>query len=292
MLEDIEKCSSKFSFTKDEILGHLQEVWPKLRAYITDISEECDTLEKELLDEKSDNHQLQEEIDNLLNPNLKHNKSSSFRNKVLKHEERPHHWLLHMWNILEGWHTNPMSIPNAVRDDYKGYFLEEDIDITNWLSKVPAPVKLPTGAEFLTLILKHCSLSREQICTQIIPYMERDGEKWPYSTAGSECAAYMQIHQHAPAPNKGKKPLTGLIQSKPSAHTPQPAKARESSRRRLDVDLDTYNQSCEPTLPYDEEPPHGVSDVEMSTPVNTGTRRTLPDESAMSLDHEIDDLSN
>ncbi|KIJ38599.1 hypothetical protein M422DRAFT_258708 [Sphaerobolus stellatus SS14] len=181
------------------------------------------------------------------------------------------HWSLHMWNILKGWHTNPMSIPNAIRDNNTGYFLKEDMDVAAWLSKiatdiphsafmhqmkaVPAPVKLPTGAEFLTLILKHCSLSKEQIYTQIIPYMERDDEKQPYSTAGVECAVYMQLHQSTPAPNKGKRPLTGSLQSKFMAHAPQLAKTGESSQLQLDTDLDPYNQSCEPILPYDEEPP-------------------------------------
>ncbi|KIJ49031.1 hypothetical protein M422DRAFT_246813 [Sphaerobolus stellatus SS14] len=133
-------------------------------------------------------------------------------------------------------------------------------------SQVAVPVNLPTGSDFLTLILKHCSLSKEQIYTQIIPYMERDGEKQLYSTAGLEHAAYMQICQCAPAPNKGKKPLTGSIQSKYLAHALQLAKAGESSRQRLDVELDAYNQLHEPALPYDEELPHGVSDIEMSTP--------------------------
>ncbi|KIJ28617.1 hypothetical protein M422DRAFT_270122 [Sphaerobolus stellatus SS14] len=78
--------------------------------------------------------------------------------------------------------------------------------------------------------------------------------------------------------------------SKHSAHTPQLAKAGESSWQRLNTELDTYSQAREPMLPYDEELLHGVSDVEMSTPVTTGARSTLPDESAMSLDHELDDL--
>ncbi|KIJ36676.1 hypothetical protein M422DRAFT_261032 [Sphaerobolus stellatus SS14] len=82
--------------------------------------------------------------------------------------------------------------------------------------------------------------------------MERDGEKWPYSAAGSECTAYMQIRQCAPAPNKGKKPLTAL--------------------------------------PYDEAPPSGALDVEMNAPVMTGVRSTLQDESAMNLDNELDNI--
>ncbi|KIJ50449.1 hypothetical protein M422DRAFT_245725 [Sphaerobolus stellatus SS14] len=139
-----------------------------------------------------------------------------------------------MWNILEGWYTNPMSIPNAVRDDYEGYFLEEDIDVATWISKIITDIP------------------REQIYTQIIPYMEWDGEKQPYSATGLEHAAYMQFHQRAPAPNKSKKPLTGSTQSKYSAHAPQPAKNGKSSRQQLDVELDAYSQLHEPALPYDE----------------------------------------
>ncbi|KIJ52107.1 hypothetical protein M422DRAFT_243699 [Sphaerobolus stellatus SS14] len=387
----MEQCPSKFSFNKDETLDHLQEVWPKLGNYITDIGDECDALKKELSEEESDNRRLQEEIEDLLNkikimetqitslqntqhssdqpmtvtsptntyssdnvPHLlaspekvtysrkcsrKLDENSSFRNKVLMHYEQPNHWLFHM-------------------DDIEGYFLEEDIDIAAWLSKiapdipcptfihqmkvvfgsclnfemvfsgfetnsllpnhqatrwitdsstslrvgsqirkgcnndsqVPASVKLLTGAEFLTLILKHCSLSKEQIYTQIIPYMERDDEKRPYSTAGMEHTAYMQLHQRAPAPNKGKRPLTGSLQSRLTAHNPQPAKTGESSQQQLDLELDAYHQSCELALPYEEELPHSAPDVEMSAPVITGASSTLYDESTMNIDHELDDL--
>ncbi|KIJ41863.1 hypothetical protein M422DRAFT_255191 [Sphaerobolus stellatus SS14] len=164
-----------------------------------------------------------------------------------------------------------MSVPNALRDNSEGYFLEEDIDVAAWISKIatdiPHPalmhqmkvvfgsplnfetgwvpnkkgmqddsqvctsVKSLTGAEFLTLILKHCSLSKEQIYTQIIPYMERDDEKQLYSAAGMEHTAYMQLHHRTPAPNKGKRPLTGSLQSRLMAHAPQPAKTGESSQQ-------------------------------------------------------------
>ncbi|KIJ42718.1 hypothetical protein M422DRAFT_254167 [Sphaerobolus stellatus SS14] len=136
-------------------------------------------------------------------------------------------------------------------------------------SQVLASVKLPTGPEFLSLILKHCSLSIEQIYTQIIPYMERDNEKWPCSATGSEHAAYMQIHQCAPAPNKGKKPMTGSLQSRIAAHAQQLART---------------------ALPYDEVPPSRVPDVEMNALVMTGVRSTFHDESAIHLDTELDDI--
>ncbi|KIJ52126.1 hypothetical protein M422DRAFT_243721 [Sphaerobolus stellatus SS14] len=373
LLEDMEQCPSKFSFTRDETLDCLQEMWPKLGHYIIDIGDEHDTLEKELAKEKSNNNQLQEEIKDLLNKikvmetqiaSLQTTQHSSDQSMTVTSptdtysSDRPNHWSLHMWKILEGWHTNPMSVPNAIRDDSEGYFLEEDIDVAAWISKistdiprstfmhqmkvvfgsplnvemvfsgfemnslipnhhsmrwitdsstpirvgsqinkghknesqVPAPVKLLTGAEFLTLVLKHCSFSKEQIYTQIIPYMERDDEKWSYSTAGMEHAAYMQLHHHPPTPNKGKRPMTGSLQSQLTAHALQPAKTGESSQQRLDVDLDVYHQAREPVLPYDEEPPHGVPDVEMSTPVVTGASSTLHDESTMNIDHELHDL--
>ncbi|KIJ30493.1 hypothetical protein M422DRAFT_267914 [Sphaerobolus stellatus SS14] len=147
-----------------------------------------------------------------------------------------------------------MSVPNAIRDNADGYFLEEDIDVATWLNKIIADnsrpafmsrmkavfgsslafktifsgfdsnslkpdfqqlrwitdtstpvrlgsqiikgikgkpqttesVKIPQGAEFLALLLKHCSLSREQIYQRIIPYMERDEEKRPLSTAAMD----------------------------------------------------------------------------------------------------------
>ncbi|KIJ38540.1 hypothetical protein M422DRAFT_258918 [Sphaerobolus stellatus SS14] len=135
------------------------------------------------------------------------------------------------------------------------------------------PVRLLQGAEFLTLLLKHCSLSREQIYKHIIPYMEQDEEKRPMSAAGIERAAYMSLHQSAPASNKGKKPLTG-----PSHH------------QQLDADLEAYNNQCEPILPYSEEPPSGEPDVEMHGPTSVGACSTLPDESTMHVDPEVEDL--
>ncbi|KIJ35323.1 hypothetical protein M422DRAFT_262488 [Sphaerobolus stellatus SS14] len=350
----MEQCPSKFSFTRDETLDRLQEVWPKLGQYITDIGDEHDAFEKELAEEKSTNYRFQEEIDNLLDKitvmetqitslqtSQQSNKNSSFRNHILTYDKQPNHWLLHMWKVLKDWHTNLMSIPNAIRDDSKGHFLEEDIDVAAWISKISAEiphsafmnqikvvfgsclnfetvfsgfkmdsltlnhqstqwimhcstpirvgsqiqkglkndsqctatVKLPMGADFLMLLLKHCSLSKEQIYTQIIPYMERYEEKQPYSATGMECAAYMQLNHHTPAPNKGKRPLTGSLQSRINAHAQQPTKTVH-----------------EPALPYEEGPPLGVPDVEMSTPVITGARGTLHDESTMNVDHELDDL--
>ncbi|KIJ40537.1 hypothetical protein M422DRAFT_256512 [Sphaerobolus stellatus SS14] len=69
-------------------------------------------------------------------PSRKLGKNADFRNHVLKPEVRPDHWSLHMWQALLGWHKNPMSVPNAIRDDPNGYFLKEDIDVAAWLNKI------------------------------------------------------------------------------------------------------------------------------------------------------------
>ncbi|KIJ28412.1 hypothetical protein M422DRAFT_270271 [Sphaerobolus stellatus SS14] len=95
--------------------------------------------------------------------------------------------------------------------------------------------------------------------------MERHEEKRPCSTTGTERAAYMQLNQRSPAPHKG-------------------------SQQQLDTDLDSYHQMHELILPYEEGPPSGVPDVEMHVPAVAGTSGTLPNESTMNVDHELDDL--
>ncbi|KIJ24344.1 hypothetical protein M422DRAFT_274891 [Sphaerobolus stellatus SS14] len=283
---------------------------------------------------------------------------TSFRNLVRVPDEQPTYWSLYMWNVLKDWHTNPMSVPNAIRDNSNSYFLKEDIDVATWISKIssditrpafmyqmkvvfgshinfdiafsgfdsnllradhettmwltdsstplrigsqiikghtsksqmPASEKLPKGPESLALVLKHCSLTKEQIYTRIIPYMERHEGKQPCSAAGSERAAYMHLNQRRPAPNKGKRPVTGSLQSGLSVHAPTPVQTGESSQQRLDTDLDSYNQVREPVLPYDEAPPSGTPDVEMEVPAVASTSGTLPNESTMNVDPELDDL--
>ncbi|KIJ42653.1 hypothetical protein M422DRAFT_254096 [Sphaerobolus stellatus SS14] len=261
---------------------------------------------------------------------------TSFRNRVLVPNERPDYWSLYMWNALKDWHTNPMSIPNAIRDDSDSYFLEEDIDIAPWISPTPlssfsgfpanllranheatmwltdsstllrigsqiikghqtksqmqVSEKFPKGPDFLSLILKHCSLTKERIYTRIIPYMERHEEKWPCSAAGAERAAYMHLNQRMPTPNKGKRPMTGSLQSRLSLHAPTPAQTGESSQQQLDMDLESYHQVRDPVLPYDEAPPSGTPDVEMEVPAIAGTSGTLHNESTMIVDPELEDL--
>ncbi|KIJ43808.1 hypothetical protein M422DRAFT_252719 [Sphaerobolus stellatus SS14] len=65
LLEDIEQCLPKFSFTRDEILDHINDVWPQIGTFITTTGDEHGSFEDELFQEKSDNCQLQDEIDDL-----------------------------------------------------------------------------------------------------------------------------------------------------------------------------------------------------------------------------------
>ncbi|KIJ48014.1 hypothetical protein M422DRAFT_248165 [Sphaerobolus stellatus SS14] len=211
-----------------------------------------------------------------------------------------------------------MSVPNTIRDDPDSYFLKEDVDVVAWLiADIPHPafmhqMKVIFGSRlnFETILTRWITDSSTPIrigphitkgpidktqttITDLQSYYAlygKDEEKRPMSAAGVERAAYMLLHQSAPAPNKGKKPLTGTSQSKPSAHTLQPAKLRQSSHQRLDADLEAYHKQCEPVLPYSDEPPSGEPDVEMHAPTAVGAHSTLPDESTMNIDHELDDL--
>ncbi|KIJ54130.1 hypothetical protein M422DRAFT_241386 [Sphaerobolus stellatus SS14] len=389
LLEDISECPARFSFARDEILDGIHDAWPHITEYIRDLDVSRSTLEKELDIEKTDNCCLRSELDTLderiqeleaqlesLQPKPTMGDQSitaasttdisssdlfenpSFQNRVMVPEKRPDYWSLYMWNAVKEWHTNPMSVPNALRDDSEGYFLKEDIDVAAWISKVAAdisrpafmeqmkvvfgshdnfdtafsgfdknllgaehqakmwitdsatplrlgttivkgssaksqdtkPERLPTGPDFLALVLEHCVLTRTQIYGRIIPYMIRHEAKRPCSRAGSERAAYMHLNQRPPAPHKGKQPVTASLQSRLSLHAPTPVQTGESSRQRLDADLDRYNQVHEPVLPYEEEPPHSEPEVGDTAPLSAGANNTLPDESNMDVDPELDDI--
>ncbi|KIJ26111.1 hypothetical protein M422DRAFT_272852 [Sphaerobolus stellatus SS14] len=257
--------------------------------------------------------------------------NEDFRNHVLKYDARPDHWLLHMWQALVGLHKNLMSVPNALRKDAAGYFLEEDVDVrinfetafsgidlnlllpvfqqTRWITDSLTPlcidsqitkgikgksqlesVKIPTGSDFLKLILDHCSLSKEQIYNKIVPYMIRDEEKRPLSAAAVEHAAYMALRNWESAHKKGKKPFTDTGQSRILAHAPHPAQLGQSSQQRLDTDLADYSNQCEPVIPYSEEPPSGELETEGNAPPLDGASSTLHNESTMDIDPELDDI--
>ncbi|KIJ24395.1 hypothetical protein M422DRAFT_254723 [Sphaerobolus stellatus SS14] len=384
LLEDIARCPSTFAFTKDKILDGLNEVWPHIGEYIQNLDESRVTFEKELYEETADNCQLQDENEDLraqililearvasLQPHTLSerimtphpttesptNENEDFWNKVQKYDTQPEHWSLHMWQALVGWHRNPMSVPNALREDGDSYFLEEGIDVAAWLNKVIGElpcqaimvrmkaifgsrinfetvfsgfdpnllctemhqtrwitdaltplrigshitkgikeksqidsVRIPNGSDFLTLILDHCSLSREQIYNKIIPYMIRDDAKCSLSAAVVERAAYMALQNQAHTPYKGKNPVTVNSQSKASVHAPTPARTGESSWQRLDAELESYSQVRKPVLPDEEAPPSGEPESGYTAPPSAGANSTLQDESTMDIDQIVEDI--
>ncbi|KIJ56280.1 hypothetical protein M422DRAFT_239499 [Sphaerobolus stellatus SS14] len=187
LLEDISQRPSRFSFSRDEILDGIHNVWPHITEYIHDLDVSRSTLEKELDIEKADNHWLHSKIDDLdetiqeleacilsLQPKNPVDDQSIpvasttnipasdvglhpyFQNHVMVPEKRPDYWSLYMWNVLKEWHTNPMSIPNALRDDHDGYFLKEDIDVAAWVSKVALDISRPAFMEQMKAVFGSC----------------------------------------------------------------------------------------------------------------------------------------
>ncbi|KIJ25430.1 hypothetical protein M422DRAFT_273606 [Sphaerobolus stellatus SS14] len=262
----------------------------------------------------------------------------SFQNRVMVPEKRPDYWSIYMWNAVKEWHTNPMSIPNALRDDSEGYFLKEDIDVAMWISKVSADISHPAFMEQMKVVFGSCdsfdtafsgfnknllgaehhakmwitnsatplrlgntivkgsSAKSQDTKPERLPpepdflALVLEHSKRPCSRAGSERAAYMHLNQCPPAPHKGKRPVTASLQSRLSAHAPTPVQTGESSRQRLDADLDKYNQVHEPVLPYEEEPPRSEPEIGDMAPPSVGANKTLPDESHMDVDPELDDI--
>ncbi|KIJ34851.1 hypothetical protein M422DRAFT_263035 [Sphaerobolus stellatus SS14] len=365
LLEDIERRPSMYVFTRDEILSGINKAWPHIETannrqlhdenedlcvQIIKLETRIESLQPTLLSERIIAPTPTTESPTERKCSRKLDENEDFRNKVRKYDSRPDHWSLYMWTALVGWHQNPTSVPNALREDSDGYFLEQDVDVAAWLTKVIGElprqavmlrmkdvfssrtnfdmacirfdlnlfcaemhrsqwltdaslplrlgsqitkgikgkaqietVKIPEGPEFLKLVLEHCSLSREQIYHQIILYMIRDDEKRPLSLATVERAAYMALREQEKAPYKGKKPATANRQSKPLVHAPTQAKTGESSRQRLDADLESYGQACEQVLPYDEAPPSGEPDAGETAPLSGGANSTLYDESTMDI---------
>ncbi|KIJ23853.1 hypothetical protein M422DRAFT_275486 [Sphaerobolus stellatus SS14] len=81
---------------------------------------------------------------------------NNFQNHVRVPEKRPDYWSLYMWNTLKDWHTNPMSIPTAIRDNNDGYFLEEDIDVAAWISKISADISRSTFMYQMKVVFGSC----------------------------------------------------------------------------------------------------------------------------------------
>ncbi|KIJ48010.1 hypothetical protein M422DRAFT_248158 [Sphaerobolus stellatus SS14] len=231
-------------------------------------------------------------------------KNEDFLNKVRKYDSQPDHWSLYMWTALVGWHQNPMSVPNALREDSEGYFLEQYVDVTAWLTKVIG--ELPCQA--VMLCMKGIFGSRtnfETACYGFDPNLfcaEMHRSRWLTDASlplciGSqitkgikECAAYMALCKQEKAPYKGKKPATANRQSKPSVHALTPAKTGECSHQWLDADLESYGQVREQVLPYDEAPPSGEPDAGEIAPPSGGANSTLYDESTMDIDQIVGDI--
>ncbi|KIJ41790.1 hypothetical protein M422DRAFT_255103 [Sphaerobolus stellatus SS14] len=122
LLEDIERHPSMYVFTRDEILSGINEVWPHIWEYIQQLDESRATFERELYDETAANRQLRD-------------KNEDLHAQIITLETRIESLQAPSLTLV-GWHQNPMSVPNALREDNNGYFLEQDIDVAAWLTKV------------------------------------------------------------------------------------------------------------------------------------------------------------
>ncbi|KIJ47451.1 hypothetical protein M422DRAFT_248856 [Sphaerobolus stellatus SS14] len=119
----------------------------------------------------------------------------------------PQYWSLHMWNILKDWHTNPMSVPNAIRDDSDGYFLEEDVDIAAWISKVSSDISHPTFMHQMKVVFSSC-LNFETAFSGfpsnlLWPYHQASIQQW----LDADLDSYNQVREPALPYDEG--PLSG-----------------------------------------------------------------------------------
>ncbi|KIJ55432.1 hypothetical protein M422DRAFT_240054 [Sphaerobolus stellatus SS14] len=192
--------------------------------------------------------------------------NDDFRNKVQKYDSQPDHWSLYMWLALVGWHKNPMSMPNVLREDGDDYFLEEDVDVAAWLNKVID--ELPRQA--IMLHMKDIFGSRINFDMALVDSLRI-------------CFALRCIGPR-------QETCDCHRQSKPLVHALTPAKTGESSRQQLDTDLDSYGQVREHALPYDEAPPIGEPESGETAPPSGGATSTLHDESTMDIDQIVEDI--
>ncbi|KIJ39776.1 hypothetical protein M422DRAFT_257371 [Sphaerobolus stellatus SS14] len=337
LLEDIERRPSMYIFTKDEILSGCNEAWPHIEEYIQQLDEARATFERELYDETAKNRQLHDENDELhaqiiiletriesLQPPLlsecilaptpttesptdSHTLTTSV--KASYSRKQSYHWSLYMWTALVGWHRNPMSVPNVLREDGNSYFLKEDVDVAAWLTQVIG--ELPRQS--IMLRMKDVFGSRTNFDTAFIGFnpnllcAEMHRNQWLTDASlplhiGSqitkgikgrtqiETRTDLSSNHPEKAPYKDKKPVTANRQSKPLVHAPTPAKTGESSWQQLDTDLESYGQAHEQVLPYDEAPPSGEPKSGETAPPSGGASSTLHDESTMDIDQIVDDI--
>ncbi|KIJ29052.1 hypothetical protein M422DRAFT_269577 [Sphaerobolus stellatus SS14] len=54
--------------------------------------------------------------------------------------------------------------------------------------------------------------------------------------------------------------------------------------------MSRHQCKLEPVLPYEEEPPRGEPEIGDMAPPSVGANKTLPDESHMDVDPELDDI--
>ncbi|KIJ45399.1 hypothetical protein M422DRAFT_251174 [Sphaerobolus stellatus SS14] len=320
---------ARFSFSKDEILDGIHGAWPHISEYIRGLDISRATLEKELDLEKTDNRQsLQPKPPTgdqsitaasatdipssdvsphpLWSPgdrtysrkgSRKLFENPSLQNRVMVPEKRPDYWLLYMWNAVKEWHTNPMSVPNALRDDTKGYFLKEDIDVATWISKVSADISRPAFMEQMKVVFgsrDNFDMAFSGFATNLLK-PDHEATMW-ITNSSTPLRIGTHIVMGWPPKSQDTKPEKlptrpdFLALSRISAHALTPVKTGESSRQRLDEDLDSYNQVREPVLPYEEEPPSGEPETGNTVPPSEGAKVTLTDESHMDVDPELDNI--
>ncbi|KIJ29967.1 hypothetical protein M422DRAFT_268533 [Sphaerobolus stellatus SS14] len=152
-----------------------------------------------------------------------------------------------------------MSVPNAIRDDNDSYLLEEEAFIYQM------KVVFGSHLNFETLFSGFDSNS-------LIP----SNQQYWWIT---DTSTYIRVGSHI---------LKGHTDN--SQVTAPPAKIRQFRQQLLDADLEAYNKQHEPVIPYSEKPPIGEPDVEMIVPTIVGASSTLPYESTMNIDPEVEDL--